>query len=171
MGCTLKLYIQLTVMHIIESKMFSHLLSYQRNICRVLSRNVTRVLSADNLLCLWIGHNHADRSAHVYFSPLSVDSRPIGRPTRSQPTVDRLSADCRLTVGQWVSPTIFQYHLKNETGPRFRGGADSNTGLLTGFGSKPFQMPHWKVRERLRCGETDVSSVSQLCRRRRIYTL
>ena len=33
--------------------------------------------------------------AHVYFSPLSVDSRPIGRPTRSQPTVDRLSADCR----------------------------------------------------------------------------
>ena len=111
------------------------------------------------------------QTAHVYFSPLSVDSRPIGRPTRSQPTVDRLSADCRLTVGQWVSPTIFQYHLKNETGPRFRGGADSNTGLLTGFGSKPFQMPHWKVRERLRCGETYVSSVSQLCRRRRIYTL
>ena len=54
-------------------------------------------------------------SAHVYFSPLSVDSRPIGRPTRSQPTIDRLSADCRLTIGQWVSPTIYQYHLKNET--------------------------------------------------------
>ena len=88
----------------------------------------------------WSRHVHV--LAHVYFSPLSVDSRPMGRPTRSQPTVDRLSADCRLTVGQWVSPTIFQYHLKNETGPRFRGGADSTTGLLTGFGSKPFQMPH-----------------------------
>ena len=44
---------------------------------------------------LSIGRDAEEILAHVYFSPLSVDSRPIGRRTRSQPTVDRLSADCR----------------------------------------------------------------------------
>ena len=117
-------------------------------------------------------------SAHVYFSPLSVDCRSIGRPTYRS-TVDRLSTEClptvgrpigrlspdsRLTVGRqsidlsadcrptvsrhavsrpsadsrstvgWLSasglsPEILQYHLKNKTGRRFRGGADSNTRL------------------------------------------
>ena len=37
------------------------------------------------------------KSAHVYFSPLSVGCRPIGRPTYRS-TVDRLSADSRPTV-------------------------------------------------------------------------
>ena len=46
--------------------------------------------------------NAVDITAHVYFSPLSVDSRPIGRPTRSQPTVDRLSADRGLKY-TWIS--------------------------------------------------------------------
>ena len=135
----------------------------------------------------------APKWAHVYFSPLSVDCRPIGRPTYRS-TVDRLPADSRPTVGRpigrpstdylptvgrpigrqstdsWVTvgrllvdsrstyrPTvgrhavsrlsvdgrstvdwlsasglsseILQYHLKNETGPRFPGGAGPNTRL------------------------------------------
>ena len=59
-------------------------------------------------------------------------SRPIGRHAVSR------------TSASGLSPEILQYHLKNETGPRFRGGADSNS---TGFGSKPVQMSHWKAQE------------------------
>ena len=38
-----------------------------------------------------------EMSAHVYFSPLSIDCRPIGRPTYRS-TVDQLPADSRPTV-------------------------------------------------------------------------
>ena len=74
----------------------------QRIVCAYALHNIRRRMHIDDFVGdrgVWIFEGGSGvylvYSAHVYFSPLSVDSRPMGRPTRSQPTVDRLSADCR----------------------------------------------------------------------------
>ena len=117
--------------------------------------------------------------AHVYFSPLSVGCRPIGRPTYRS-TVDRLSADRRPTVGRQSTdsrstyrPTVMctlapcqstdcrrvGFRQKSfSTISRMKQGLVflvelAQTPDSTGFGSKPVLMSHWKAREWLRCGQ------------------
>ena len=55
-------------------------------------KHVPEILSG-----VWYSIATGLQTAHVYFSPLSVGCRPIGRPTYRS-TVDRLSADSRPTV-------------------------------------------------------------------------
>ena len=89
----------------------------------------------------------------------SVNLSADCRSTRSQPTVGRLSAS-------GLSPEILQYHLKNETGPRFHGGAGPNT-RLHGIWVKTCSNVSLKSTRVTKMRPSDASSVmSQLWRRR-----